>query len=155
MIRLVPQQPMTFDDLECGHRFSAGPRTITRADIDAFSSLSGDRTALHHDDAYASSTPFGGVVAHGALVVSVATGLAFDAGIFEGTVLALRSIQVDFDRPVYPGDSVRLQLEVRAKDARPRRDRGRVTFRLELRNQHDKPTLSGDWVLVIKRRGTA
>ena len=142
---------MCFDDLQPGQTFSAGPRTIERAEIDAFAALSGDRTALHSDEAYARTTPFGGLVAHGALVLAVGTGLAFDVGIFEGTVLAIRSMDIRFDRPVFPGDALTLKLAVVSKDPQPRVDRGRVSFSVQLWNEHGKPTMSGTWVLVMRR----
>jgi acyl dehydratase len=153
MITHVALRPMSFEDLQPGQEFTAGPRTIPRADIDAFTALSGDRTALHSDDSYARTTPFGGVVAHGALILSVGTGLAYEIGIFEGTVLAVRSMEVSFDRPVFPGDSLTLRLNVTAKDGQPRSDRGRVTFALEMRNQHDRLVLTGSWVIVVRRTG--
>jgi acyl dehydratase len=146
---------MCFEDFRPGQTFSAGPRSIERREIDAFTALSGDRTALHSDEAYARTTPFGGLVAHGALVLAVATGMAFDIGIFEGTVLAIRSMDIRFDRPVYPGDALTLKLHVLSKDPHPRADRGRVSFSVELWNERGKSTLSGTWVIVIRRSAEA
>jgi acyl dehydratase len=143
--------PQTFDDLDVGSLFEAGPREITRSDIDDFTRISGDKTALHSDDAYASSTPFGGVVAHGALSLAAATGLAYETGIFEGTVLAVRQMDVRFDRPVFPGDRVDLRLTVAERDEKPRPNRGRVGFDVDLRNQDGRTVLSGRWTLVIRR----
>ena len=143
--------PRTFDDLEVGSAFTAGPREISRADIDDFTRISGDRTALHSDDAYASTTPFGGVVAHGALSLAVATGLAYQTGIFEGTVLAVRQMDVRFERPVFPDDRLELLLTVAELDEKPRPDRGRVGFDVDLRNQDGRTVLSGRWTLVVRR----
>jgi acyl dehydratase len=151
MIPRVNRRPLSFDELEPGQAFSAGPRSISRGDIDAFIALSGDRTALHSDGAYARTTPFGGIVAHGALVVSVATGLAYELGIFEGTVLAFRSMEISFDRPVFPGDALTLKLKVNSKEQHSRPDRGRVTFAVTVQNQHGKEVLSGSWELVLRR----
>jgi 3-hydroxybutyryl-CoA dehydratase len=147
----VSGRPHSFDDLEPGLSFEAGPRRITRADIDDFSRLSGDRTALHVDEAYAATTPFGRVVAHGALNLAVATGLAYSAGIFEGTVLAVESMRIRFERPVYPGDEVRLRLTVASRDEKPRPERGKVSFDVELVNQDGRVVLSGSWTLVVRR----
>ena len=142
---------LLFDDFDPGQTFSSAPRRITRLDIDAFTSLSGDHTALHNDDAYAATTPLGGIVAHGALVLSVATGLAYALGIFEGSVLAVRSMDVAFDRPVRPDDSVTLTLTVADRDLRPRPDRGWVRFGVDLRNPAGKTAMSGAWTLLIRR----
>jgi len=144
-------EPHTFDDLSVGQTFTSGPRAIHRDDIDAFARLSGDRTALHTDDAYAAGTAFGGVVAHGALNVAVATGLAYELGTFEGTVLAFRGLEARFERPVLPGDAVTLELTVAELDARPRRARGRARFAMRLLNQRDKAVVSGHWSLVLRR----
>lgn len=140
-----------FDELSLGQRVAAGPRTITRADIDSFTELSGDRTALHTDEAYAATTPLGGLVSHGALNLSVATGLAYQTGAFDGTVLAFRELRARFDRPVFPGDAVTLELEVVGLDERPRADSGRVQLAMGLRNQHGKRVLTGEWTLVLAR----
>jgi acyl dehydratase len=148
----VSLQPHCFDDLYPGQSFSSGPRTITRADIDAFTELSGDRTALHNDESYAQTTPFGSVVAHGALVLSAGTGLAYGLGIFEGTVLAVRSMDACFERPVFPGDSISLRLEVHSKEEHPRPDRGRIRLAIHLTNQHKRTVLTGVWVLLLRRR---
>jgi len=142
---------LTFDDLVPGRRFEAGPRTVTRADIAAFAELSGDKTALHSDEAYAATTPFGRVVAHGALNLSIATGLAYSSGVFEGTVLAVRSMEIHFDRPVYPDDQLRLFVVVSDRDERPHADRGRVSFDVKLLNQAGRTVLTGRWSLVMRR----
>lgn len=140
-----------YDDCVPGLRLTAGPRVITREDVDTFTAVSGDRTALHTDDAYAATTPFRRVVAHGVLNLAVATGLAWACGAFERSVLAFVSMTVRFDRPVFPGDSVTLHLVVREQDSRPRADRGRVTFDVELRNQENRVVLSGEWILLLRR----
>ncbi len=152
MIPRVKQAPHAFEDLAPGMAFRSGPRRITRADIADFARLSGDHTRLHSDDAYAASTPFGGVVAHGALNLAAATGLAYASGVFEGTVLAVRSMTIDFERPVFPGDALTLCLQVRELDPRPRPDRGRVTFEVEVENQDGKRVLTGAWTLLLRRR---
>ena len=143
--------PHDFDALEPGATFELGPRTITRADIDAFTEVSGDRTALHCDDAYAAGTPFGQVVAHGVLSLAAATGLAYAMGVFGGTVLAVRQMHVAFERPVTPGDEVSLRLVVVERDSRPKADRGRVTLAVTLSNQRGRTVLSGSWSLLVRR----
>ena len=55
-------------------------RTFSSADFAAFSRLSGDANVLHHDSAYAASTPFGRPVlpVHlSAMPISAVAGMAF------------------------------------------------------------------------------
>ena len=147
--------PQHFDDLTEGQSWEEGPRRLSREDIATFADVSGDQTALHTDDAYAATTPLGGLAAHGVLNLAVATGLAYEMGVFEGTVLAIRSMQVKYDRPVFPGDELTLTLDVRELDPRPRPDRGRVEFGVTLRNQGGKTVLSGQWSVLVRRRAAA
>ncbi len=142
----------SFEDFRVGDEFLSGARPVSRADIDAFTKLSGDHTALHSDDRYAASTPFGGVVAHGALSLALATGLAYETGLFEGTVLAVRSMDVRFERPVFPGDTLTLRLRVESHDPRPKPDRGLLFFDMALVNQSGKDVLGGRWCLLLRRR---
>ena len=60
MIPPMTYAPHTFDDLEPGACFEAGPRRVSREDISRFAELSGDHMALHTDEAYAATTPLGG-----------------------------------------------------------------------------------------------
>lgn len=143
--------PQPFDDLELGKLFRHGPRRVSREDIADFARLSGDHTALHTDEDYAAATPLKGLVAHGALSLSIATGLAYEMGIFEGMVLAFRGLSVEYERPVRPGDELTLSLEVQELDPRPRPDRGRVALAAALENQDGRRVLSGTWRLLVRR----
>ena len=143
--------PHTFDELTIGSTFVTGPRIISRDDIDRFTELSGDRTALHSDEEYARQTPLGGLVSHGALNLAAATGLAYRMGVFEGTVLAIQSMLIKYDRPVFPGDELTLCLTVAELDPRPRPERGRVGFDAILRNQNGKTVISGLWTVLMRR----
>ena len=70
--------PRTYDDLTVGEVFRSQARRVSRQDIQDFARLSGDHTALHTDDDYAATTPFGSIVAHGVLNLAIATGLAYN-----------------------------------------------------------------------------
>jgi len=149
----VSYEPHRFEDFAPGQAYEFGTRRITREAIAAFADVSDDHTALHCDDDYAATTPFGSVVSHGALNVAAATGLAYRCGLFEGTVLAVLSLESRFERPVFPGDELHLRMTVKELDPRPRPDRGRVTFGVELLNQTGKKVLTGDWTLLMRRAG--
>ena len=46
-------------------------RAVNRENIDAYRSASGDHNRIHHDDAFAASTRFEGVIAHGMLTLAM------------------------------------------------------------------------------------
>jgi len=87
-------------------------RTITEADIVAFSGLTGDHHPQHTDAVWAEAGPFGGIVAHGMLVLSYALGLV---ALDPDRIAALRRIEdVVFKRPVRIGDTIRVEAKVEA-----------------------------------------
>ena len=65
----------TYDDLHVGMSFRSPGRTITDADIVAFSGLTGDYSELHTSDVYAKASQFGRRVAQGMLGLAYAHGL--------------------------------------------------------------------------------
>ena len=140
-----------FEEFEEGRTFDCGERTVGDAEIVAFAELSGDRNPLHLDEAYASGTPFGGRVAHGALGIALATGLMAQTGLTAGTLVALLGLDWRFVAPIRPGDRLRLTLRVAGRRELPGRDRGVVKFVAELVNQQGALVQSGEVVELVRR----
>lgn len=122
-----------FDELRVGDRVTAGPRLVTREDVDAFAELTGDHFYAHTDEEAAARNPlFGGIVAHGYLLLSLAAGLFVDPD--EGPVLANTGLdKLRFMKPVAPGEEVTATLTCMAKALRPGEDHGEVRWAVELR----------------------
>ena len=59
-----------YEDLQLGMTASYA-KTITETDIELFATASGDNNAIHLDEDFAKTTPFGGRIAHGMLTASV------------------------------------------------------------------------------------
>ena len=91
-------------------------------------------------------------VAHGLLVLSIASGLAVRMGFMEGTVQAFMQLEWQFRRPVLIGDTVRLRATVRAKKPMRRMGGGVVTFKMEVLNQKDEVCQRGSWDILCKNR---
>lgn len=141
----------TFDQFELDEIITTARRTITEADIVNFAGLSGDFNPLHTDEEFAKETPFGTRIAHGMLVASIATGLANQLGVFEGTTIALLEQTVRYRGAVLPGDTVHLELRVADKKESSKPDRGVITFETVIKNQQDEPVIEGQWVLLMRR----
>jgi acyl dehydratase len=101
-----------FGEFKQGQRFETPSRTITEADIVAFSGLSGDYNPVHTDEVFAQATGFGGRVAHGPMGIGIAFGLASRLDLIDGTVVALLGVTWDFRAPMRPGDTIRALIEV-------------------------------------------
>ncbi len=145
-----------FEEFEVGQKIVTAGRTVTEADVVAFAGLSGDYNQMHVDAEFSKNTPFGKRVAHGLLVLSIASGLAVQTGIMEGTVIAFREINSwRFSRPVYLGDTVHAVLTVTETKPAPRLGGGSVLIRLDVRNQDDKSVMKGTWTVLVRSRPDA
>ncbi len=142
-----------FNEFAPGQTIVSVGRTITESDIVTFAGLSGDYNQMHVDAVYAAATPFKQRVAHGLLVASIASGLAVQTGVMEGTVLAFREInEWKFIKPVFIGDTIHVVLNVReTKDLR-RLGGGMVTIELEVQNQAGEVVQKGVWLVLIQAR---
>jgi oxepin-CoA hydrolase/3-oxo-5,6-dehydrosuberyl-CoA semialdehyde dehydrogenase len=145
----------TFDELEVGDTIVTGTRTITLEDVEKFAALSGDTFYAHMNDEEARSNGvFTGRVAHGYFIVSAAAGLFVDPAL--GPVLANYGLEnLRFTKPVYPGDTIHVQLTVKRKTAKDPREgeipQGVVEWDVEVRNQ-DGETVAVYSILTLVRR---
>lgn len=143
---------LTFDKMKVGDEFYTASRTITEADVVNFAGLSGDYNPLHTDEEWVKvNTSFGGRIAHGVLIQAIATGLANQLGIFEGTTIAVIEMTTRFVGAVRFGDTIRTVLKVSEKKESKKADRGIVTVAIEVRNQKDEAVLQGKWLVMLKR----
>jgi len=151
----LPNVPrgMYFEEFEPDQRIVSAGRTVTEADIVSFAGLSGDFNQIHTDAEYCKTAPFGKRVAHGLLCLSIASGLAVQTGVMEGTVLAFREIKDwKFAKPVYIGDTIHVELVVKETKAMPRIGGGAVTIAVSIKNQGNDVVMRGVWIALIASR---
>jgi acyl dehydratase len=141
----------TYDEFKVGDEFTTASRTITEADVVNFAGLSGDFNPLHTDEEFGKKTPFKGRVAHGMLSVAVATGLANQLGIFEGTTVALLSMTINYKGIAKFGDTIHLLLKVSDMKETSKGDKGIITFDTIVYNQNDDPIVDGQWVVMMRK----
>jgi acyl dehydratase len=150
--KLARSGGLFFDEFEVGDSTDSVGRTITESDIVNFAALSGDWNLIHTDAEYCKDQMYGQRMAHGLLVLSIASGLAMRLGFMDDTVVAFRGIEWKFTKPVFIGDTVRLRVRVEEVKAMPRLGGGLVTFRMEVINQRDEVVHRGSWELLCKGR---
>ena len=144
------QRGMFFEEFAIGQKVRTAGRTVTETDVVGFAGLSGDYNQIHVDAAYAKTVPFGQRVAHGLCVLSIASGLAVQTGIMEGTVLAFREInEWKFSLPVFFGDTIHVEMEVTELKAILRLGGGNVSITLDVQNQDGKTVQKGKWAVLM------
>ncbi|MGV9670064.1 MULTISPECIES: phenylacetic acid degradation bifunctional protein PaaZ [unclassified Gordonia (in: high G+C Gram-positive bacteria)] len=138
--------------LQIGDTIVGGPRTVTRADIDHFAEFTGDTFYAHTDPVAAAANPlFGGIVAHGYLVVSLAAGLFVDPA--PGPVLANFGVDgLRFLTPVKADDSLTVTLTAKQITPRQSADYGEVRWDAVVTNADGAPVATYD-VLTLVAKG--
>src|SRR5258708_6515778 len=144
------QHGLWFEEFVEGLSIETRGRTITEADLVNFSGVSGDFNPMHTDAEFAATTPYGKRVAHGALVFSIATGLTYQLGFLEGTIMAFTGLEWKFRDPVFIGDTVKVSASVVKRRAMPATGGGFVTFDVKVTNQAGKVAQKGEWTILVR-----
>jgi acyl dehydratase len=153
-MRYSPQGPhgYYFEDTQIGDVVMSQGRTVTEADIVNFGNMIGDFNPLHFDAEYMKNSMFGQRIAHGMLTLSFATGLGNMLGANLYTVMAFKGLNIEFKRPVFIGDTIRLRTTVTDKRESSRQPGGWVTQKVEILNQRDEVVQEGEWSALIAYR---
>jgi len=150
MTTLTLQHGLYFEQFEAGLIVRTASRTITESDIVTFAGFSGDYNQIHTDAEFSKGTPFGQRVAHGLLVLSIASGLAMRTGVLEGTVIAFREINNwKFSSPVFIGDTIHVELLIIETKPLPRLGGGSVVIELVVKNQRGETAMKGTWTTLV------
>jgi oxepin-CoA hydrolase/3-oxo-5,6-dehydrosuberyl-CoA semialdehyde dehydrogenase len=135
-------------ELRIGDTVVTDARTVTDEDVAHFAEFTGDTFYAHTDPEAAAANPlFGGIVAHGYLVLSLAAGLFVDPA--PGPVLANTGLdRLRFTKPVKPGDSIRAVLTCAAKTPRTPAQ-GEVRWDVQVLDQDDVVCASYELLTMV------
>ena len=87
--------------------------------------------------------------------MAVATGLANQMGIFEGTTVALMQQTIQYKGAVKFGETVHLVMTVKERKDTKNPSRGVVTFDVPVLNRAGDVVVQSEWVLMMARRPQA
>jgi acyl dehydratase len=136
------KQMKYFNDFEVGEKIITKGRSINESDIVLFAAFSGDWNPLHTDIEFAKKGPFGERIAHGFLVLVVASGLMPIEGM---AVLAFYGMdKVRFLGSTKIGDTIHVEMEVLEKQEKEKS--GVVSFKTSIKNQKEEDVA----VLILK-----
>jgi len=141
-----------WEEFEVGDTFESAARTITEADIVNFAAFTGDWHPVHTDAEFAKSSYFGKRIAHGMIGPVVSAGLGVREGLMHETILAFLSMEWQFHKPIFIGDTIRQRRKVDFKRESRKPERGIIRFHLEILNQHDEIVQEGYRTLMIRRK---
>ncbi len=130
-----------FEEFSVGTVFKhAIRRTVTEADNVFFTALTHNPAALHLDEEYCrTQTEFGQRIVNSAFTLGLMVGISVGDTTLGTTVANLGWDEVRFPKPLFHGDTVRVESEVREmRDSRSRPENGIVVFEHRAYNQHNE-----------------
>jgi len=145
-----------FEDFLPGLVLTTGPREVTVADIDNYARLTGENHPVHMDDAFAQEAGFQGRITHGLFNLALIEGLKAGLGCFDRSVTAsLGWSDIRFSAPLYPGESVYLELECVSARLTSKPGRALATERGVLRKTCGTEVVRGDHLIFLRQRPEA
>jgi len=138
-----------FEDFQIGEVATTKGRTITETDIVLFAAFSGDWHQLHTNEEYAKKGPFGERIAHGYLVLTVASGLM---PLEETAIIAFYGMdKLRFLGPTRIGDTIHARIEVMEKEGE-NENGGIISFEIHIVNQKDKDVAAYVLKLLVGKK---
>lgn len=131
-------------------------RTVTETDNVLFSTLTHNPAALHLDAEAMKDSEFGERIVNSGFTLGLMVGISV-ADTTLGTAIAnLGWDEVRFPKPVFHGDTLRIETEVLAlRESRSRPDAGIVTFAHRAWNQRDELVASCRRTGLLRRQPMA
>lgn len=129
-----------FDEFSVGQTFDHPiRRTITETDNVLITTMTHNPAALHLDAEYMKKTEFGQPLVNSCLTLSLMVGISVNDTTHGTAVANLGWDEVRFPRPLFHGDTIRIESEViELRESKSRPDNGIVTFAHRAYNQHDE-----------------
>jgi len=140
-------QDRYFEEVELEEHWKTEGRTITEADVVNYAGVSGDFHSYHVDAKFAQESDFGGRIAHGLLVLSIAAALE-SADNERAFMYGFESIR--FVNPTMLGDTIHVEVMVTDKSIKSD-ESGLVTKSFEVKNQNDETQLVCDKLELFER----
>lgn len=127
-------------------------RTVTETDNLLINTLTHNPQPLHLDAEYAAATEFGRIVVNGLFTLALMVGISVNDTTLGTLVANLGYDQVKMPKPVFIGDTLRVETEVvETRGSKSRPDAGIVTFRLRAFNQRDELVCEALRSVMMKR----
>ena len=142
-----------FEDLPVGETFTTVGRTITEADMVAFCNCTGLTGEVFTNVEYQKQqSVMKGRPIPGALAYCLCEGFGAQ-GPSRGTGLALLSVEISFEQPIYIGDTIHCEVEVtETRPSKSRNDAGLVRFTNRIVKQDGSTAVTYKALRLMRRK---
>jgi len=132
----MTEQDVRSTVLLAGSELAPVVKDLTQEKISRYAGASGDHNPLHTDAEFAARTQFGGVIAHGMLILAYLSEMMTAA--FGQAWLSGGTLKIRFRAPARPGDTVTASGRVLQAEG------GRTVCAVECRNQRGETLATGE-----------
>lgn len=143
-----------FDDFKVGDRFTTAGYTFTESAIIDFA-FQYDPQPFHIDMEAARKSMFNGLAASGFHTLSIAFRLMYQLGIFTNNMGGRGVDELRWTRPVRPGDTIHVEVEVLEIVPSSRPDRGNMRVSLTTKISSGETVMTATLMPIMQRRQTA
>ena len=129
-----------FEEFSVGQTFQHPiRRTVTETDNVLFTAMTHNPARLHLDEEYGKSTEFGARIVNSMFTLGLVVGISVGETTLGTTVGNLGMDEVRFPKPVFHGDTLRIESEVlELRESKSRPHNGIVIFAHRAYNQRDE-----------------
>lgn len=108
-------------------------KTVSESDVYLFAGITGDLSPNHVDEEFMKTTPYGGRIAHGALLVGYMSGCSTDIVEKCVSLIGFQPVSLGYDRirflqGVLIGDTIQLDYKITAADEAKSRTSAEITI---------------------------
>jgi len=148
-------KPRYFEDFAVGDRLTTPGITLTEANIVDFG-LRFDPQPIHIDKVAAEQGFYGGLIASGWQVGALAFRMTWQSGFLYGGSIGSPGVdELRWLKPVRPGDTITVDVEVTGTRLSSKGDRGYVNVNFTIKNQKGETVMTMKSVQLIAARPAA
>jgi acyl dehydratase len=146
-----------FEDWRIGETLShALRRTVTETDNLMLCALTHNPQPLHLDAEYAAGTEFGRIVVNGLYTLALMIGISVSDTTLDTLVANLGYDEVRMPKPVFIGDTLRMETRVaETRESRSRPEAGVVVFEHQAINQREEVVCTCRRSALVQKRPAA
>jgi len=140
-----------YEELDKYADLSIGDFHLTKESIIDFANQ-WDPMIFHTDEEVAKTTPHGGLIAPGTLLLAIRIRLLHKNGVNRKILASLGFENVKFTKPAYVNDRITLNIKlINKRISKSRPDYGLATYHMELVNQNGEAVLAMNDTVMIER----
>ena len=139
---------MYFEELRTGMTVDTAPVVIQKEKMMAFA-FEYDNIPLHTDEAYAKSTPFGGLIAPGVMSFMSVWAKYQEVDFFGKELLVGKSTKIEWLKPVYADDVLTGKATITNLIKRNEKN-GLAEISIDVYNQNSEPVLKNVTQAIVK-----